>query len=287
MARMVMSGSRPGSSAPCWASAAPVTTTARPPSPVSTSSMACCRVSSRKKGRRSVDVALRELIELVAARVLLLEGHDLAQPLHGIDGEGAEFARRLARLAAQLVDPLAHQERAQARRRAGTAAAPRRASHWPRPGRRPRRPAPGWRRRPAPRCGRRNTRPARCRGWRAPSDRRCAGARDRPAPARRACGRRRCASRPAGGRPCRAPSTIPASAARPTRAPRWRARWPGARRARGLQRQHDQRRQHADADEGDDPQHAQREGGGELALPRQDHLHQRRPRPGTRSGPRP
>ena len=42
-----------------------------------------------------------------------------------------------------------------------------------------------------------------------------------------------------------------------------------------LQRQHDQRRQHADADEGDDAQHAQGEGGGELALPRQDHLHQR------------
>ena len=48
-----MSGSRPGSSAPCWASAAPVTTTARPPSPISTSSIACWRVSSRKKGRRS------------------------------------------------------------------------------------------------------------------------------------------------------------------------------------------------------------------------------------------
>ena len=42
-----------------------------------------------------------------------------------------------------------------------------------------------------------------------------------------------------------------------------------------LQRQHDQRRQHADADEGDDAQHAQHEGRGELALPRQDHLHQR------------
>jgi hypothetical protein len=42
-----------------------------------------------------------------------------------------------------------------------------------------------------------------------------------------------------------------------------------------LQRQHDQRRQHADADEGDDAQHAEQEGRAELAFPRQDDLHQR------------
>ena len=35
---------------------------------------------------------------MVAARALLLEGDDLAQALHRIDGEGAELARRLARL---------------------------------------------------------------------------------------------------------------------------------------------------------------------------------------------
>ncbi len=41
---------------------------------------------------------------------LLLVGDDLAQALHRIDGEGAELARRLARLAAQAIDALAHQE---------------------------------------------------------------------------------------------------------------------------------------------------------------------------------
>ena len=186
-----------------------------------------------EEGQAQRDVALRELVELGAARVLLLEGHDLAQALHRIDGEGAEFAGRLARLAAQPVDALAHQERAQADGEQERQQRQRQPAVGPGERRRPRRPAPGWRRRPAPRCGRRNTRPARCRGWRAPSDRRCGGAPDRPAPAHRACGRRRCASRPAGGRPCRAPARIPASAARPTAAPRWRARWRAARRARG------------------------------------------------------
>ena len=66
-----------------------------------------------EEGQAQRDVALRQLDRACAARGLLLEGHDLAQALHRIDGEGAEFARRLARLAAQLVDPLAHQERAQ------------------------------------------------------------------------------------------------------------------------------------------------------------------------------
>ena len=42
-----------------------------------------------------------------------------------------------------------------------------------------------------------------------------------------------------------------------------------------LERQHDQGRQHADTDERHHAQHAEGKGGGELALPRQDHLHQR------------
>ena len=41
-----------------------------------------------------------------------------------------------------------------------------------------------------------------------------------------------------------------------------------------LEGEHDQRREHADADEGNDARHAQDEGGGELALPRHDDLHQ-------------
>ena len=217
----------------------------------------------------------------------LLEGDDLAQALHRIDGEGAELARRLARLRAQPVDALAHQERAEADGEQERQQRQRQPGAWPRPARRARRPAPGWRRRPAPRCGRRNTRPARCRGWRAPSGRRCGGAPDRPAPARRACGRRRCASRPAGGRPCRGRARIRASAARPTAAPRRRARQQAGVGLAVLQRQHDQRAQHADADEGEHAQHAEGEGGGEPALPRHDQLHQRGDRAGTRSGPRP
>src|SRR2546422_4524444 len=51
---------------------------------------------------------------LFRSAALLLEGDDLAQALHRVDGEGAEFARCLAGLAAQLVDALAHQEGAEA-----------------------------------------------------------------------------------------------------------------------------------------------------------------------------
>ena len=67
-----------------------------------------------EEGQAQRDVALRELVELGAAGVFLLEGDDLAQALHRIDGEGAELARRFARLAAQAIDALAHQEGAQA-----------------------------------------------------------------------------------------------------------------------------------------------------------------------------
>ena len=67
-----------------------------------------------EEGQAQRDMALRELVELGAARVFLLEGDDLAQALDRIDGEGAELARRLARLAAQAIDALAHQEGAEA-----------------------------------------------------------------------------------------------------------------------------------------------------------------------------
>jgi hypothetical protein len=42
-------------------------------------------------------MARRQRIELLAPRALLLEGDNLAQPLHRIDGESAELAGRLAR----------------------------------------------------------------------------------------------------------------------------------------------------------------------------------------------
>src|SRR5690606_15844691 len=60
------------------------------------------------------DVVLRQRIELLSARLLLLKGYDLAQTLHGIDREGAEFARRFARLRTQSVYALAHHEGAHA-----------------------------------------------------------------------------------------------------------------------------------------------------------------------------
>ena len=62
-------------------------------------------------------MALGQTVELGPARALRLEGDDLAQPLHRIDGESAELAGRLARRRAQLVDPAAHQERAQSHSR--------------------------------------------------------------------------------------------------------------------------------------------------------------------------
>ncbi len=99
MARMVRSGSSPGSIAPLMARAAPVTV---------------LQGELAEERQAQVDVVLRQPVELLAAAALLLEGNDLAQPLHRVDRKGAELAGRFACLAAQSIDALAHQEGAEA-----------------------------------------------------------------------------------------------------------------------------------------------------------------------------
>ena len=132
---------------------------------------------------------------------------------------------------------------------------------------RARAPPPG----PAPRCGRRRTPPAPRRGSPSRPDPPSGGAADRRAPACPASRTARYASATACGRPCRARSTTPSSG----RSPRC-----GAMIGEYdeipieglpvLHRRHHQRAHGADADQREDPGHAEEEHDRELGLPGQD-----------------
>ena len=205
-----------GSIQPCSTSGAPTAATARPPRPVATSSAG---------GLAREIVQQREPHRLVAPRI----GHEFVAPARRWPrtpsvrrgpgsspwrGRRARPARR-ARWTRQPVDAPPPQHR-----RAGGIGQERQQRERQRPGDHARasparRRGSARRRRPAPPYGRRNTRSSRRPASPARPGRRSGASADRPAPARPACGRDRRASRPAAGRPCRAPATIPASAAAP------------------------------------------------------------------------
>ena len=186
-------------------------------------------------------VQQREAHRLVAPRVR----HELVAPPRG-GRERHQFGEALDRLGRVRAE-LAQRTRARWRRGGRCAGVPARASRRHRPGtaaarapaaRRPRpaSPAPrrgsAPRRTPARRCGHRSIRSSRRPASPARPGRRSGASAGRPAPARRACDTARCASRRAAGTPCRAPGTIPASAAARRPAPRRAAAPPAAATAR-------------------------------------------------------
>ena len=168
-----------------------------------------------EEGQPQRGMALDAGHELRGAGPGALEGDDLREPLDAVHGVRVHVPERLAGPRSQRVDTVPRQEGAQRHHREEGEQGQRHRPPEPPEGPDDPRPERAPRRRRARRYARRSTPRARRRSSPSPPDRRCAGAGDKPARAGRASRRARCASPRAFGTPCRARTTIPASAAPP------------------------------------------------------------------------